>query len=250
MARTSVLLAMQFPSLLFWHFLVSSTVLVMFVLAVFTAAYTAACGWNPDIWFLIKLWLILCMLHGSDYALRLYIQKCLIHQPPPDELDRSGNPVRIKCLLLWSMWELRALAVGLALAPLDAVMDLFRSVITGCMANLIVDRPNFSQFGELADSVYCSYCASLYLERVREERRRRRRLSHAVRDHNPREDVSQEYIMECPCHCVCCLMFQFALPLIAGCFLRSLEMSLPFVGGNNTTYFIGRNYTEEGFSSR
>eukprot|EP00418_Pyrodinium_bahamense_P058563 CAMPEP_0179184870 /NCGR_PEP_ID=MMETSP0796-20121207/91665_1 /TAXON_ID=73915 /ORGANISM="Pyrodinium bahamense, Strain pbaha01" /LENGTH=132 /DNA_ID=CAMNT_0020888819 /DNA_START=99 /DNA_END=494 /DNA_ORIENTATION=- len=62
--------------------------------------------------------------------------------------------------------------LGLALGPTTSLFDFLKGFFTTALASLIVQRPNFTQFGELSDYVYCTFCAVLYIERVAEDQRR------------------------------------------------------------------------------
>lgn len=59
--------------------------------------------------------------------------------------------------------------LGMALGPFAALYDYLKGGVSTAVSSLILQKPNFIQFGELSDYVYCTYCASLYLERVAED---------------------------------------------------------------------------------
>eukprot|EP00927_Polykrikos_kofoidii_P065220 TRINITY_DN61002_c0_g1_i1.p1 TRINITY_DN61002_c0_g1~~TRINITY_DN61002_c0_g1_i1.p1 ORF type:complete len:1096 (+),score=104.07 TRINITY_DN61002_c0_g1_i1:46-3288(+) len=258
MGSTSVLLAMQFPTLVVWHFLVGSFLLVLILSAGIVPFLVAACGWNPGTWRATQAVMIVLSVHLADYITRIFgVQPWLLEQPHPAELDRRTRPVRIRCLSLFSFWELRSLAIGLAIGPFRVVSDFVMGIVTTVLSNLVVDKPNFTQFGEFSDYVYCTYCAAIYLERLREERRLEIKESkqtlegderqsslvgniifreghlHSVREATSTDMEAHQFMLSCPCRCTFFLVLQFGLPLFfVSCFVPWLNSVLPLIGSD------------------
>ncbi|CAE7216554.1 unnamed protein product [Symbiodinium sp. CCMP2456] len=60
--------------------------------------------------------------------------------------------------------------LSFAVGPTAALWDYIKGFLCTVLASLIIEKPNFTQFGELADYVYCTYCAALLLERMDQDR--------------------------------------------------------------------------------
>ncbi|CAK8999068.1 Hypothetical protein SCF082_LOCUS5905 [Durusdinium trenchii] len=102
----------------------------------------------------------------AHFVTRLFTQRCLLHQ--------HGQGIRIRCLCLFTWYEVMLFLLSFAVGPTAALWDYLKGFICTVLASLVIQKPNFTQFGELSDYVYCTYCAALLLERMDRDRKERR----------------------------------------------------------------------------
>lgn len=162
---SSILYAVYFPGIVFWRFFFASWILVVIIMLPHYLLIVAI-HHPPEldeevttyIWSTICSMIFAGAVLFSHFVTRLFVQRCLFSE------DETG--VDFRCLCLFSWWEVMTILLALALGPFTALYDFLKTVLSTVLSALIVDKPNFTQFGELSDYVYCAYCASLYLERI------------------------------------------------------------------------------------
>jgi len=167
---SSVVYAMYFPGIVFWHFFYASWMIVLALAALIGLVVIVfqpepfRSSYAPHIWSWLVYALFFMSILLSHFLTRLFTSRCLLRQ------HSAGMDVR--CLCLFSWYEVFFFLLSFALGPSAAFYDFLKGFFCTMIASLIVQKPNFTQFGELADYVYCTYCAALYLERVAEDSRR------------------------------------------------------------------------------
>lgn len=114
------------------------------------------------IWPVLTYGSFLCSVLLAHFVTRLFTQRCL--------LRRHGRGIQIRCLCLFSWYEVMLFLLSFAVGPTAALWDYIKGFLCTVLASLIIEKPNFTQFGELADYVYCTYCAALLLERMDQDR--------------------------------------------------------------------------------
>jgi len=196
MGSSTVVYAMLLPGMVFWHFLFASWLLTLYVTSIIYVFMLILhdpqhrSPYAPYAWAVVRAVLFTLSVMLSRYAMRLILQDCLF------EYGRTGTKTR--CLCLFSLWEVFCCFIGVALGPITLVYDIFKSVSCTLLASLILQKPNFIQFGELSDYVYCTYCAALYLERVAHDARH----GHETGGCAPTEDATVIDVAEVV-HCGC-----------------------------------------------
>eukprot|EP00435_Cladocopium_sp_Y103_P019377 s726_g4.t1 len=100
MGRTSLVYAMYFPGIVFWHFFYASWILVLM--------FSFTCG---------------CLVIVSQPAevRRLFTQRCLLNQ--------HGEGVQIRCLCLFSWYEVMLFLLSFAVGPTAALWDYFKGFL-------------------------------------------------------------------------------------------------------------------------
>ncbi|CAK0881804.1 unnamed protein product [Prorocentrum cordatum] len=119
--------------------------------------------------------------------------------------------------------------LSFAVGPLYTLWDFMKGTLCTALASLIVQKPNFTQFGELADYVYCTYCSALYLERVAHDRGR-----HGEAD-EPEPDEDLEPCLHeasasgtCPWQCAAFLLLFTGLPCLAAALVDRSSAALGY----------------------
>ncbi|CAE7531373.1 unnamed protein product [Symbiodinium sp. CCMP2592] len=168
MGSTSLVYAMYFPGIVFWHFFYASWILVLMfcftlgcLVVVSQPAETRSIH-AKRIWPVLTYGSFLCSVLLAHFVTRLFTQRCL--------LRRHGRGIQIRCLCLFSWYEVMLFLLSFAVGPTAALWDYIKGFLCTVLASLIIEKPNFTQFGELADYVYCTYCAALLLERMDQDR--------------------------------------------------------------------------------
>lgn len=230
MAKSSVLYAQYFPGIVFWHMLSGSFVLMFFATAFLYLMILVLQPQERRLEYAHTLWDSVCeafvlgAVITAHYVQRLFAQRCLMYQ------TEEGMQLRRPCL--FAMLEILYLLIAFALGPLTALYDFGKSFFSTAIASLLVATPNFVQFGELSDYVYCSYCAVLYLERVADDHRRgvhrqeedvQTFESSRVLDPHAEIDPIQDTIQEkrkCVCQCLLYWSLLILLPVVMSCLLN------------------------------
>ncbi|CAL1158468.1 unnamed protein product [Cladocopium goreaui] len=169
MGRTSLVYAMYFPGIVFWHFFYASWILVLMFsftcgcLVIVSQPAEVRSVHAQRIWPVLTYASFLCSVLLAHFVTRLFTQRCLLNQ--------HGEGVQIRCLCLFSWYEVMLFLLSFAVGPTAALWDYFKGFLCTVLASLIIEKPNFTQFGELADYVYCTYCAALLLERMDRDRK-------------------------------------------------------------------------------
>eukprot|EP00434_Breviolum_minutum_P004737 symbB.v1.2.004175.t2/scaffold233.1/size288367/6 len=169
MGRTSLVYAMYFPGIVFWHFFYASWILVLMFsftcgcLVIVSQPVEVRSVHAQRIWPVLTYASFLCSVLLAHFVTRLFTQRCLLNQ--------HGQGVEIRCLCLFSWYEVMLFLLSFAVGPTAALWDYFKGFLCTVLASLIIEKPNFTQFGELADYVYCTYCAALLLERMDRDRK-------------------------------------------------------------------------------
>eukprot|EP00928_Gymnodinium_smaydae_P020015 TRINITY_DN17726_c0_g1_i1.p1 TRINITY_DN17726_c0_g1~~TRINITY_DN17726_c0_g1_i1.p1 ORF type:complete len:912 (+),score=138.38 TRINITY_DN17726_c0_g1_i1:57-2792(+) len=165
MGSSSVLYAAYLPGLIFWRFFFGSWMIGFIFcvpLALFRFALQPVTGNRlkeaEGVWHFLAEFIFIGSILFSHFLTRLFLQRCLLRY--------REEGFQFRCLCLFSWWEVMTCLLSLALGPWTALYDFGKGFLSTTVASLILHKPNFVQFGELSDYVYCTYCASLYLERV------------------------------------------------------------------------------------
>jgi len=167
MASSSVVYAMYFPGMVFWHFFYASWMLVI-TLAVLVGLLVIVCQpasarspYAAALWaWLGNLTFVLSILLAHFFT-RMFTQRCLLRQ--------HSTGMEVRCLCLFSWYEVLFFIISFAVGPTAALYDFLKGFLVTMAVSLVIQKPNFTQLGECADYVYCTYCATLYLERVAED---------------------------------------------------------------------------------
>ncbi|CAJ1432153.1 unnamed protein product [Effrenium voratum] len=181
MGSSTLVYAMYFPGIVFWHFFYASWILVlMFCFALGCVVLVSQpaelrSSHAEKVWPVLTYSSFLGSVLLAHFVTRLFTQQCLLH--------RHGRGIQIRCLCLFSWYEVMLFLLSFAVGPTAALWDYFKGFICTVLASLIIEKPNFTQFGELADYVYCTYCAALLLERMDADR---------LEDDSPRQRVEEE----------------------------------------------------------
>ncbi|CAE7372515.1 unnamed protein product [Symbiodinium natans] len=181
MGSTSLVYAMYFPGIVFWHFFYASWILVL--MFCFALGCLVVVGQPAEtrsvhakrIWPVLTYGSFLCSVLLAHFVTRLFTQRCL--------LRRHGRGIQIRCLCLFSWYEVMLFLLSFAVGPTAALWDYIKGFLCTVLASLIIEKPNFTQFGELADYVYCTYCAALLLERMDRDRLEDEPNEHAGNEH-------------------------------------------------------------------
>ncbi|CAK9072786.1 unnamed protein product [Durusdinium trenchii] len=169
MGKTSLVYAMYFPGIVFWHFFYASWILVLvFSFALGCLILVGQPGevrsvHAQRIWPVLTYGAFLGTVLLAHFVTRLFTQRCLLHQ--------HGQGIRIRCLCLFTWYEVMLFLLSFAVGPTAALWDYLKGFICTVLASLVIQKPNFTQFGELSDYVYCTYCAALLLERMDRDRK-------------------------------------------------------------------------------
>jgi len=172
MARSSLLFAQYFPGIVFWHLFINAWIFVVIVLCIVTV-FLLVCAPQEQrlnaatyLWNHLNYLIVVAVTLLSHYFQRIFLVRCML-------VEDALYGLRLRRPCLFSVYEIFNLLISFSLGYYAAIRDFFNGWLSVVLASLLVAKPNFSQFGELCDYVYCSYCACLYLERVEEEHRRR-----------------------------------------------------------------------------
>lgn len=176
MGQTTVFYATWFPGLLFWRFSIASWIIALVCGALVWILFGIrdnvrlpfpGLGWDiispARLWVIVEWIVVSAGVALAHRSTRIYLHTCLLHQ--------HGLGMNVRCICLYSLWDLFACFSGLVLGPLVALADFAKGFVAMVINSLIVSKASFAQLGEFSDYVYCSYCAALYLERVGEDLR-------------------------------------------------------------------------------
>jgi len=194
---------------------------------------------GKQVWTLLVETIFIMSALLAHYFSRLFVQHCLFRY--------REVGLEFRCFCLWAWYESISCFCGLALGPFSTFLDYLKGLLSTMVAGLILQKPNFVQFGELSDYVYCTYCASLYLERVAEDQHRLRTQNHAAEsalgealaldnfdlDYQNHEDHALQleelsYRYMCPLRCMGCLVAFGGTPILVGIILNFIGASMGY----------------------
>jgi len=250
MGSTSLLFAAWFPGLAFWRFFFSAWLLTLLlssiqvVFKIVGADGAAETERGRSTWYHLCEAIFIGSVLTAHYFTRLFVQQCLFTYRDID--------LQFRCFCLWSWWEAISCLFGLAVGPFSTFLDYLKGLLSTMVAGLILQKPNFVQFGELTDYVYCTYCACLYLERVAEDKHKAQQLTNSVgsdeessapcetldldtfdADYEAQEKNAlileeAQYRYLCPARCLGCLCAFGGTPILVGIILNVIGASMNY----------------------